>query len=83
MVDVDTAAGKVVRAAMSADKSLITAVNVFDVFVGGSLGEGKKSLAVNVTLQPVEKTLTDADIDNVAQSIVASVKKATGGTLRG
>jgi phenylalanyl-tRNA synthetase beta chain len=83
VVDVDTAAGKVVRAAMSADKSLITAVNVFDVFVGGSLGEGKKSLAVNVTLQPVEKTLTDADIDNVAQSIVASVKKATGGTLRG
>jgi phenylalanyl-tRNA synthetase beta chain len=83
VVDVDTEAGKVVRAAMSADKSLITAVNVFDVFVGGSLGEGKKSLAVNVTLQPVDKTLTDADIDNVAQSIVASVEKATGGTLRG
>ena len=83
VVDVDTEAGKVVRAAMSADKSIIVAVNVFDVFTGGSLGEGKKSLAVNVTLQPVDKTLTDADIDNVAQSIVASVEKATGGTLRG
>lgn len=83
VVDVDTAAGAVVRAAMAADKSLITAVNVFDVFVGGSLGEGKKSLAVNVTLQPVDKTLTDADLEAVAQGIVASVGKATGGSLRG
>jgi phenylalanyl-tRNA synthetase beta chain len=83
VVDVDTAAGNVVRAAMSADKALIADVNVFDVFVGGSLGEGKKSLAVNVTLQPIEKTLTDADIDAVAQNIVASVEKATGGILRG
>jgi phenylalanyl-tRNA synthetase beta chain len=83
VVDVDTAAGNVVRAAMSADKVLITDVNVFDVFIGGSLGEEKKSLAVNVTLQPVEKTLTDADIEAVAQSIVASVEKATGGVLRG
>jgi phenylalanyl-tRNA synthetase beta chain len=83
VVDVDTAAGNVVRAVKSAGKALITDVNVFDVFVGGSLGKDKKSLALNVTLQPIDKTLADADIEAVAQNIVASVKKATGGVLRG
>jgi phenylalanyl-tRNA synthetase beta chain len=57
---------------------------VFDVFEGGALaGEGKKSLAIEVTLQPTAETLTDKDIEAVAQKIIAAVKAATGGEIRG
>ena len=45
--------------------------------------EGRKSLAIAVTLQPVERTLTDAEIEAVCNKIVAAVAKATGATLRG
>jgi phenylalanyl-tRNA synthetase beta chain len=78
----DIAAEKLVKAAKTADKALITEVEIFDVFEGGSLGEGKKSIALSVTLQPREKTLTDAEIEAVSARIVASVNKATGGELR-
>ncbi|MEP2828851.1 phenylalanine--tRNA ligase subunit beta [Parvibaculum sp.] len=76
-------ADQVIRAARGTDKKLIVDVSLFDVFEGGSLGEGQKSLAIEVTLQPVEKTLTDEEIDAVSKKIVAAVEKATGGTLRG
>ncbi len=79
----DVAAEAVIRAAKSADKTLIGEVRVFDVFTGEALGEGKKSLAITVVLQPIERTLTDAEIEAVAARIVAAVEKATGGTLRG
>ncbi len=83
----DATADKVVRAAKGADKQLITDISVFDLFEGEtaskSLGEGKKSLAIEVTLQPRNKTMTDEEIDAVAAKVVANVEKATGGTLRG
>lgn len=75
-------AEQTLRAARGADKKLIADVSLFDVFEGGSLGEGQKSLAIEVTLQPVEKTLTDEEIEGVSKRIVAAVEKATGGTLR-
>ena len=56
---------------------------MFDVFEGKSLGDGKKSLALEVTLQPSDKTLTDEEIEAVAARIIAEVKKATGGEIRG
>ncbi len=83
LVDRDVAAGDVVRAASGADRALITDVGVFDVFTGQGVPEGKKSLAIEVTLQPRDKTLTDAEIDAVAEKVVAAVVKATGGELRG
>ena len=58
-------------------------MRVFDEFIGGSLGEGKKSLAITVRLQPTVATLKEADIEAVGQKIVEKVQKATGGTLRG
>src|SRR6185312_6491730 len=76
LVDVGVEAEKLVRAARNADKTLITAARIFDVYAGKGVPEGKKSLAVAVTLQPVERTLTDAEIE-------AAVAKATGATLRG
>jgi phenylalanyl-tRNA synthetase beta chain len=82
LLDRDVAAGDVVRAASSADRALITEARVFDVFTGQGVPEGKKSLAIEVTLQPRDKTLTDAEIEGVAARIVAAVQKATGGTLR-
>ena len=83
VVDVDLAADTLIRAARNADKKLIVDVSLFDVFEGGAMGEGKKSLAIEVTLQPVEKTLNDEEIDAVSKSVIAAVEKATGGTLRG
>ncbi|MFC6688802.1 phenylalanine--tRNA ligase subunit beta [Jhaorihella thermophila] len=83
VVDADVEAQTLVNAAAGADKKLIESVRVFDEFIGGSLGEGKKSLAVTVRLQPKERTLTDKDIEAVSQKIVEKVAKATGGVLRG
>ncbi|WP_343503410.1 phenylalanine--tRNA ligase subunit beta [Alloyangia pacifica] len=83
VVDADVAALDLVNAAAGADKALIEDVRVFDEFIGGSLGEGKKSLAITVRLQPSDATLKEKDIEAVAAKIVAKVEKATGGTLRG
>ena len=70
-------------AARNADKALVTGVRVFDVYAGKGVPEGKKSVALTVTLQPVERTLTDAEIEAASAKIVAQVAKATGATLRG
>lgn len=83
LVDSGIEAEKLVRAARTADKVLISAARVFDVYAGKGVPDGKKSLAVTVTLQPMERTLTDAEIEAVCDKIVAQVAKATGATLRG
>ncbi len=67
----------------AADKKLIAAVSVFDLFEGPSLGEDKKSVAVEVDIQPTDRTLTDADIEALAEQIIENVSKKTGGVLRG
>jgi len=82
VVDRSVKAGDVIRAAQSADKKLITDVDVFDVYEGKGIEPGKKSIAIAVTLQPREKTMTDDEIDAMAAKIVAEVSKRTGGTLR-
>ena len=83
VVDAGVEAASVIKAAFAAEKGLIVDVSLFDVYEGQGVGEGKKSLAINVVLQPADKTLTDADIDAVADKVIASVVKATGGELRG
>ena len=83
VVDAKVDALTLVNAAAGADKALIADVRIFDEFIGGSLGDGKKSLAVTVRLQPTDQTLKDADIEAVSAKIVEKVNKATGGTLRG
>jgi phenylalanyl-tRNA synthetase beta chain len=75
-------AGDIVRAAQGADRKLITAVTVFDVYEGKGIDDGKKSVAIAVTMQPREKTMTDQEIDAVAAKIVTEVNKKTGGVLR-
>jgi phenylalanyl-tRNA synthetase beta chain len=83
VVDRAVKAGDIVRAAQSADRKLITAVTVFDVYEGKGIDAGKKSIAIAVTLQPRDKTMTDQDIDAMASKIVGEVQKRTGGVLRG
>jgi phenylalanyl-tRNA synthetase beta chain len=83
IVDRSVRAGDIVRAAQGADRKLITGLTVFDVYEGKGIDEGKKSIAIAVTIQPREKTLTDQEIDAVAGKIVAEVNRKTGGTLRG
>jgi phenylalanyl-tRNA synthetase beta chain len=82
VVDREVTAATILKAARGADKALITDAAIFDVFEGAHIAEGKKSVAVAVTLQPQERTLTDEEIDKVSAAIVGSIEKATGGTLR-
>jgi phenylalanyl-tRNA synthetase beta chain len=82
VVDRAVEAGSLTKAALAADKKLITGVNVFDVFEGTALGPDKKSIAIEVSIQPMEKTLTDEDFEALARRIVENVGKQTGGVLR-
>jgi phenylalanyl-tRNA synthetase beta chain len=82
IVDRAVKASDIVRAAQGVDKKLITDVSVFDVYQGKGIDEAKKSIAIAVTMQPREKTMTDEEIDAVGAKIVAEVARKTGGTLR-
>jgi phenylalanyl-tRNA synthetase beta chain len=75
-------AGDILKAAESAERSLVARVGVFDVYRGQGLPEDTKSIAIHVTLQPRERTLTEAEIDAAISRIVAEVSKKTGATLR-
>jgi phenylalanyl-tRNA synthetase beta chain len=83
LVAKDTPAGDVTRAVLAADKTLIAGAKVFDVYEGAGVADGQKSVAVEVTLQPRERTLVDADIEAVSAKIIASTAKAVGAKLRG
>ncbi len=83
ILDAKVNASDVLKAAGAADKVLIREVGVFDLYEGTNLGEGKKSLAIQVTLQPKDRALTDDEITAVAAKVIAEVKKATGGEIRG
>ena len=82
VVENSVKAGDIVRAAQNADRKLIASVTVFDVYEGKGIEPDKKSIAIAVTMQPREKTMTDAEIDALAAKIVAEVAKKTGGVLR-
>jgi phenylalanyl-tRNA synthetase beta chain len=82
VVENSVKAADIVRAAQNADKKLITNVTVFDVYEGKGIEPGKKSIAIAVTMQPRDKTMTDEEIGALAAKIVAEVTKRTGGLLR-
>ena len=83
VVDRNATVAKLIRAIKDADKDLIREVNLFDVYEGDKVAADKKSLALSVTLQPMDKSLTDAEIDAIATKITAAVAKATDAVLRG
>jgi phenylalanyl-tRNA synthetase beta chain len=82
LVDEAVTAEQVLRAVRGSDRKLVSDVRLFDVYTGAGVPEGKKSLALTVTLQPVEATLTEAALDAVTKQITAQVAKLTGGSLR-
>ncbi len=82
VVDRALAADQLMKAVKGAEKKLISRVTLFDVYEGRGVPEGKKSLAVEVTLQPRDRTLTDEEIDAVARAIVAAAEKGAGASLR-
>ncbi|MDB5643809.1 MAG: phenylalanine--tRNA ligase subunit beta [Hyphomicrobiales bacterium] len=83
IVDAKVQAGDILKAAQGADRQLVNGASVFDLYQGTGIPEGKKSVAISVTLQPRDKTLTDSEIEAVMSKIVAEVTKKTGAALRG
>ncbi len=82
VVDRKVEAGSVIKAALAADRKLVTGARVFDVFEGAALGADKKSVAIEISIQPSDRTLTDEDFEALARRIVDNVAKQTGGALR-
>jgi len=82
IVDRSVKAGDILRAAQNVDRKLIAGVSVFDVYEGKGIDPGKASVAIAVTIQPRDKTLTDQELETLAAKIVAEVGKRTGGVLR-
>ncbi|MGH7047574.1 MAG: phenylalanine--tRNA ligase subunit beta, partial [Stellaceae bacterium] len=83
VVDHDLPAETLLRVARGVDRKLVTGIRLFDVYEGAGLPPGKKSLAITVILQPQDRTLTDAEIEDFSKRLVTQVEKATGGQLRG
>ncbi|TAJ72716.1 MAG: phenylalanine--tRNA ligase subunit beta [Phenylobacterium sp.] len=83
LVAADTPAGDLVRPILGADKALIADARIFDVYAGQGVPDGMKSVAVEVVVQPREKTLTDGEIEGLSGRIVAAAEKAIGAKLRG
>ena len=75
-------AASLIRATRGADRTLIDRIDIFDVYTGKGVPDGHKSIALNVVIQPVDKTLTDAEIEALAAKIVQAVQSKTGATLR-
>jgi len=82
VVDEAVAAGDLIRAVAGADKALIAQARVFDVYRGPGLGEGVKSLAVEILVQPQDHTLAEAEIEQLSAKVVAAAAKAVGAKLR-
>ncbi len=82
IADKNVEAGKLMAAIQNVDKEKITNVALFDVYAGDKLPEDKKSIAVQVTIWPTEKTMTDKEIEILSTQIVNMVKKSTGAELR-
>ena len=82
LVNTATPAGDLLRPIQGADKALIAEARVFDVYAGAGVPEGQKSVAVEVRIQPREKTLTEAEIDALSAKVVAAAEKAVGAKLR-
>ncbi len=82
IVDQNVEADTLVRAAKTADKKMIYSANIFDVYRGKGIEDGKKSVAISVTIQPDSQTLTDKEIEGIGQKIIDAVAQKTGGALR-
>jgi len=79
----DVAVADMIRAARGADRNLITAVDIFDLYEGERIGADAKSVAMSVRMEPMDRTLTDKEIDAVGEKVIANMAKSVGASLRG
>jgi phenylalanyl-tRNA synthetase beta chain len=82
IVDKNTKANDLILVIKNCDRSLIKNIDIFDVYEGSNIGENKKSIALSVKLQSMEKTLDEKSIEELSQKIISSVQSQTGGTIR-
>ncbi len=82
VVDNNISAEQIIKVIKSVDKKLIDNINVFDIYEGPGIADGKKSIAVNVRMQPTDRTMTDKEIEEIRQQIINTVEKKTDATLR-
>ena len=82
VIDEKYSSGEIISLVKKIDRDLIKTVKIFDVYQGDAIGDGKKSIAFNITLEPKDKTLSDNDIDKISKKIISTVQKTTGATLR-
>ena len=83
IVDENVETESITRAAKGAERNLISDISVFDIYQGKGVEEGKKSVAINVVIQPVKQTLTDSEIEGLCTKIIDAVASKTGAVLRG
>jgi phenylalanyl-tRNA synthetase beta chain len=83
ILDENVTADALMRAVRGAERKLVTDIEIFDVYQGRGVDPGKKSVGVAVTIQPVDKTLTDEEIASLCKKIIEAVAAQTGGVLRG
>lgn len=83
IVDENVDVEQITRAAIGAERNLIKNISVFDIYQGKGVEDGKKSVAITATIQPVKQTLTDKEIEGISKSIVDAVSAKTGAVLRG
>jgi len=82
VIDEKYSSGEIISLVKKIDKELIKTVKIFDVYQGDNIGDGKKSIAFNVMLEPKDKTLSDKDIDEISKKIISTVQESPGATLR-
>ena len=82
VVDEDVAASDLLKAVKSAAGSILSDIQLFDLYQGEGVGEGKKSLAITVTLTPRKATLTEDEIESISADVIAFAEKKCGAILR-
>jgi phenylalanyl-tRNA synthetase beta chain len=83
IVDSGVTAGDLLKAVKSGAGPLLTDMQVFDLYEGANIGDGRKSIAVSITLTPTKATLTEEEIEKISAEIVKIAGKNCGATLRG
>ena len=82
VVDSNVDGNDIVLSALKIDQNLIKSVDIFDIFTDPSLGKDKKSLAIKVTMQAQDRTLSENDIQDLCSKIISTIEKETSGTVR-
>lgn len=82
LVDQAKPVDDIIKAIQKVDRNLITSVEIFDLYQGDKLPEGKKSVAFAIRFEPTQKTLTDEEIQTISAKIITQVEKTSGGILR-